>query len=53
MIANSVAYVVLDTACPLQISQPEGVVAPSHGWIEPIGISTDEEPPRDDQDVPL
>ena len=35
--ANSAAYFVLDTACPLQRRNPVGAVEATHAKIEPTG----------------
>jgi hypothetical protein len=46
--AKRSAYVVLDTASPLQLSQPVGLDdgAPTHVITEPVGISVVVTPPR-------
>jgi hypothetical protein len=51
-IEKRLEYVDLDTACPVQISHPDGADDPSQGWTEPIGMSITDEPPSVDQDVP-
>lgn len=50
--ANRLAYVDLDTAWPVQTNQPDGAEAPSQGCTDPIGMSVDDDPPNEDQDVP-